>query len=308
MRADICKILGISYPILMGGMTLITDSKLVSAVSEADGLGILAAGDISSYNDIDNIQNEIQKIKKLTEKPFGVNIAMNSKITDDLISLVCEEKVSVVTTGAGNPSSYIQKLKSEGIKVIPVVPNKKIALKMESAGADMIIAEGMESGGFIGKISSNVLLPEVTQSVKIPVIAAGGYATGSGMASAFALGASGIQMGTRFMVCKECNLPESYKQAIIKAEAEDAIVVRAKLENNIFHRCLKNSEVEKLETYKEQYDSKTYNEIFRELRKSKVILGMGQSAGLIDKEYSASEIINNIMQEFRQCIKELILL
>ncbi|MBQ8824739.1 MAG: nitronate monooxygenase, partial [Ruminococcus sp.] len=257
--------------------------------------------------DIDNIKNEIQKIKKLTEKPFGVNIAMNSEIKDDLISLVCEEKVPVVTTGAGNPSAYIPKLKSEGIKVIPVVPIRKIALKMESAGADMIIAEGMESGGFIGKISSNVLIPEVTQAVKIPVIAAGGYATGSGMASAFALGASGIQMGTRFMVCKECKLPEVYKQAIIRAGAEDAVVVSAKLDDSVFHRCLRNSEVEEFKKYKNNYDSKSYDEMFYKLCRSKMILGMGQSAGLIDKEYSAYEIIHSIMKEFRQCTKELTL-
>lgn len=160
MKSDICEILGIKYPILMGGMTLVCDSDLVSAVSNAGGLGIFATGDKAQKGGIERIKNEIKRIKTLTDKPFGVNIAMTSPIAQEIIDTVCEEKVAMVTTGAGSPAPFMDQLKASGVKVVPVVPTQRAAVKMEAAGADMIIAEGFESGGFIGQVSTMVLIPK----------------------------------------------------------------------------------------------------------------------------------------------------
>lgn len=184
----------------MGGMTLVSESTLVSAVSNAGGLGIFATGDKAQKGGIERIRNEVQRIKALTDKPFGVNIAMTSPIAQEIVDIVCQEKVAMVTTGAGSPAPFMKQFKDAGVVVAPVVPSLKAALKMEEAGADILIAEGTESGGFIGKISTMVLVPQVVDAVKVPVIAAGGFADGRGLAAAYALGACGIQMGTRFMV------------------------------------------------------------------------------------------------------------
>jgi enoyl-[acyl-carrier protein] reductase II len=313
MRADICKILGIKYPILMGGMTLVTGSELVSAVSNAGGLGIFATGDKAQKGGIERIRKGIRDIKTITDKPFGVNIAMTSPIAQDIIDVVCEEKVSMITTGAGSPAPYIQQLKSAGVKVVPVVPSKEAALKMEAAGADMLVAEGTESGGFIGKVSTMVLVPQVTAAVDIPVIAAGGFADGRGLVAAFALGACGIQMGTRFMVCKECILPAVYKEAIIAARATDAVVEGSHIAKAVPHRSIKTPAAEEIIAY--ELSAGATVEHFRELfdagrvevtgKLDKAVLGMGQVAGLIDRESSAADIINNIMNDFYIIKKEL---
>jgi enoyl-[acyl-carrier protein] reductase II len=297
----------------MGAMTLVTDGAFVSAVSNAGGLGIFATGDKAQKGGIERIRDEIQIIKSLTDKPFGVNIAMTSPIVQEIIDLVCKEKIAIITTGAGSPAPYMQQLKSAGVKVVPVVPSREAALKMEAAGADMLVAEGTESGGFIGKVSTMVLVPQVTAAVKIPVIAAGGFADGRGLASAFALGASGIQMGTRFMVCKECGLPDVYKEAVIAAKATDAVVEGSHIAKAIPHRSLKTPATDTIIAY-ELSEGATI-ERFRELfdagrvevtgNLDKAVLGMGQVAGLIDKELTAAEIMQSIMREFRAVIKEL---
>ncbi len=313
MAADICKILGIEYPIFMGAMTLVSESSLVAAVSNAGGLGIFATGDAAQKGGIEWARAEIRKIKEMTDKPFGVNVALFMKNVPEIIDAVCEEGVKVITTGGGNPAPYMEQLKAAGVKVIPVVPTVKAAIKMEEMGADMVVAEGMESGGFIGKVATSVLLPQVTAAVKIPVIAAGGFATGRGLAAAKALGASGIQMGTRFMVCKECTLPDVYKQAIIAQGPADAIVEGANMPKAAPHRSMRTPAAEEVIAYElsEGANLKDYNQKFFAGRVEttgnfeKAILGMGQVAGLINEELSAAEIMESIMKEYQATIEEL---
>lgn len=310
---NICKILGIKYPIIMGGMTLVSDSKLVAAVSNAGGLGIFATGDKAQKGGIERIRQEIKAIKSMTDKPFGVNVAMFMPNVPEIIDAVCEEGVAMITTGGGNPAPYMEQLKAAGVKVVPVVPTVKAAIKMEQMGADMVVAEGTESGGFIGKVTTMVLVPQVTAAVKIPVIAAGGFATGRGLAAAKALGASGIQMGTRFMVCKECGLPDVYKQQIIHSTPTDAVVEGASMPKAVPHRSMRTPAAEEVIAYEvsPEADLKTYNEKFFAGRVEttgnidKAILGMGQVAGLIDEELSAAEIMESIMAEYNEVIKEM---
>ncbi len=313
MQANICEILGIKYPIFMGAMTLVSESSLVAAVSNAGGLGIFATGDAAQKGGIEWARSEIRKIKQLTDRPFGVNVALFMKNVPEIIDAVCEEGVPVITTGGGNPAPYMEQLKAAGVKVIPVVPTVKAAMKMESMGADMVVAEGTESGGFVGKIASSVLIPQVTEAVNIPVIAAGGFATGRGLAAARAMGASGIQMGTRFMVCKECTLPDVYKQKIIGSDASDAIVEGTNMPKAAPHRSMRTPAAEELIKYElsEGANLKDYNKLFFEGRVEttgnidKAILGMGQVAGLIKEELSAEEIIQEIMTEYRKVMEEL---
>jgi len=309
---NLCEVLGIKYPILMGGMTLISESNLVSAVSNAGGLGIFATGDKAQTGGIERIRDEVRRIKTLTDKPFGVNVAMISPIAQEIIDVVCEEGVSMVTTGAGSPAPYMKQLKEANVKVVPVVPTREAAVKMEAIGADMIIAEGTESGGYIGKISTMVLVPQVTAAVKIPVIAAGGFADGRGLAAAYALGAVGIQLGTRFMVCKECLLPDAYKQMIISQRANDTVVEGAYMSKVVPHRSMKTPAAEALVAYETspEANAKEYNEMFFSGRMEttgnidQAILGMGQVAGLIDSELTAAEIMENIMTGFRTTAKQ----
>lgn len=313
MRANLCKILGIQYPILMGGMTLITGSELVTAVSKAGGLGIFATGDAAQKGGIERIREEIRKIKAATDKPFGVNVAMISPIAQQIIDVVCEEKVSLITTGAGSPAPYMEQLKKAGVRVVPVVPTVEAALKMEAAGADMLVAEGGESGGYVGKVSTMVLVPQVTAAVKVPVLAAGGFADGRGLAAAFALGACGIQMGTRFMVCKESLLPAVYKNAVFAAKATDTLVEGSNMPKAVPHRSMKTPAAEALIAYElsEGANLQRYNEMFFAGRVEvtgnidKAVLGMGQVAGLIDTEESAAAIMKNMMAEFHAVTKEL---
>lgn len=313
MQADICKILGIKYPIFMGAMTLVSESSLVAAVSNAGGLGIFATGDAAQKGGIEWARAEIKKIKAMTDKPFGVNVALFMKNVPEIIDAVCEEGVSVITTGGGNPAPYMAQLKAAGVKVIPVVPTVKAAVKMEEMGADMVVAEGTESGGFIGKVTTTVLVPQVTAAVKIPVIAAGGFATGRGLAAARAMGASGIQMGTRFMVCKECTLPDVYKQAIIAQGPADAIVEGANMPKAAPHRSMRTPYAEEVIAYEytEGANLKEYQQKFFAGRVEttgnfeKAILGMGQCAGLIHEELSAEEIIQSIMKEYAEVMQEL---
>ena len=313
MRHNLCELLGIEYPIIMGGMTLISESSLVAAVSEAGGLGIFVTGDKAQEGGLQRIRDEIARIKTLTSKPFGVNVAISSPICKDIMNLVCEEHVALVTTGAGNPAPYIPQLKAAGVKVVPVIPSKKAAIKMEAAGVDMVVAEGMESGGFIGKETTIALVPQVTAAVKIPVIAAGGIADGRGMAAAFAMGACGIQMGTRFIVSKECKIPEAYKQAYIAAGAADAVVEGHHLAKVVPHRSLRTPAAEACIAY--ELTPGATPEKFREIffagrvevtgNVDKAILGMGQSAGLITSELSCAEIMQTITSDCKAILKEL---
>ena len=216
----ICKLLNIKYPIIQGGMAWVADSSLASAVSNAGGLGLIAGGNAPK----EIIKEEIRKCRELTDKPFGVNVMLLSPFADEIIDLIIEEKISVITTGAGNPAKHIDRLKEAGVKIIPVVPSIALAQRMEKLGADAIIVEGTEAGGHIGELTTMVLTPQVVDSVNIPVIAAGGIADGRGIVAAFALGAKGVQIGTRFICSDECNIHENYKNMVLKSKDRDAIV------------------------------------------------------------------------------------
>ncbi|MGL6105369.1 enoyl-[acyl-carrier-protein] reductase FabK [Romboutsia sp.] len=216
----ICQILSIQYPIIQGGMAWVADAYLASAVSNAGGLGLIAGGNAPK----EIIKKEIDKCRELTDKPFGVNVMLLSPYVDEIMELIIEEKIEVITTGAGNPAKYIDRLKKVGTKIIPVVPSIALAQRMEKLGADAVIVEGTEAGGHIGELTTMVLTPQVVDSVSIPVICAGGIADGRGVAAAFALGAKGVQVGTRFICSKECNIHENYKNMVLKSKDRDAIV------------------------------------------------------------------------------------
>ena len=220
MKTQITQLLGIQYPIFQGGMAWIAESTLAAAVSNAGGLGIIAGGSAP----IDYLREQIRRCKELTNKPFGVNIMLMSPNAEELAKLVIEEKVPVVTTGAGNPGKYMAAWKEAGVKVIPVVPSVALAVRMERAGADAVIAEGTESGGHIGENTTMCLVPQVVDAVEIPVIAAGGIAGGRGVAASFMLGAQGVQVGTRFLAAQECQIHPTYKELVVKAKDTDSIV------------------------------------------------------------------------------------
>jgi enoyl-[acyl-carrier protein] reductase II len=220
IKTRVTELLGIEYPIIQGGMAWVATHELAAAVSQAGGLGIIAAGNAPK----EVIRNEIREVKKLTNKPFGVNIMLLSPFVDEVVDTVLEEGVSVVTTGAGNPGKYLERFKEKNIKVIPVVPSVALAKRMEKEGVDAVIVEGTESGGHIGELTTFALVPQVVDAVNIPVIAAGGIADARGFVAAFALGAEGVQMGTRFVLSTEAKVHENYKNLLLKAKDRDAIV------------------------------------------------------------------------------------
>jgi enoyl-[acyl-carrier protein] reductase II len=220
MKSAITELLGIEYPIFQGGMAWIAESTLAAAVSNAGGLGIIAGGSAP----IDYLRDQIRRCKSLTDKPFGVNIMLMSPNAEELAQLVIDEKVPVVTTGAGNPGKFMAAWKEAGVKVVPVIPSVALAVRMERAGADAVIAEGTESGGHIGENTTMCLVPQVVDAVSIPVIAAGGIADGRGVAASFMLGAQGVQVGTRFLAAEECQIHPTYKELVVKAKDTDSIV------------------------------------------------------------------------------------
>ena len=220
MKSAITELLGIQYPIFQGGMAWIAESTLAAAVSNAGGLGIIAGGSAP----IDYLREQIRRCKSLTDKPFGVNIMLMSPNAEELAQLVIDEKVPVVTTGAGNPGKFMAAWKEAGVKVVPVVPSVALAVRMERAGADAVIAEGTESGGHIGENTTMCLVPQVADAVNIPVIAAGGIADGRGVAASFMLGAQGVQVGTRFLAAEECQIHPTYKELVVKAKDTDSVV------------------------------------------------------------------------------------
>lgn len=214
------KLLNIKYPIIQGGMAWISDAKLAAAVSNAGGAGIISTGGRTT----EYTREEIRKAKTLTDKPFGVNVMLMAPNKDEIVDVICEEKPAFVTLGAGNPVPYFEKLHSAGIKVVPVVPNIKLANRVEDKGADAMVVEGMEAGGHIGALTTLALMTQVIPEVKIPVVMAGGFADGRGLAAALTMGAAGVQMGTRFLVAEECPVHENMKQKLIEAIDTDTIV------------------------------------------------------------------------------------
>lgn len=220
MKTRITELLGCEYPIIQGGMAWVAEHTLAAAVSNAGGIGLIAGGSAP----IDYLRDQIRKCKEATDKPFGVNIMLMSPNAADLAQLCIDEGVAVVTTGAGNPGTYIPAWKEAGIKVIPVVPSVALAKRMERAGADAVVAEGTESGGHIGENTTMCLVPQVVDALEIPVIAAGGIADGRGMAAAFMLGAEGVQIGTRFLASDECQIHPTFKELVVKAKDTDSVV------------------------------------------------------------------------------------
>lgn len=242
----VCKILGTKYPIIQGGMAWVANAELASAVSNAGGLGIIAA----AATPPDILEQEIIKAKSLLEpgKPFGLNIMLMSPTADSALEVAAKHRVPVVTTGAGSPGKVLERLKPLGTTVIPVVASVTQARRVEKQGADAVVAEGMEAGGHIGELTSMVLTPQISQAVKIPVICAGGIVDGRGVVAAFALGAEGVQVGTRFVCCEECTVHANYKQAIIDARDRSTAITGQSLGHPV--RCLRNkltAEFEKLE-------------------------------------------------------------
>ena len=308
IKTDICDLLQIEYPILQGGMAWLGTAELAAAVSEAGGLGIIGAGHMPP----DIFRNEIHKLKERTSKPFGCNIMLMSPFVKEVMEVVVEERVPVITTGAGNPGVYIPALKEIGTKVIPVVASVLLAKRLLRGGIDAIIAEGTESGGHVGDITTMALIPQVVDAVDVPVIAAGGIADGRGMAAAFALGAQAVQMGTRFVLSEECIAHENYKNAVLKAKDRSTVMtglttghpVRI-IENQLAHKY-KNLEFsggskEELENLGAGTLRKAAIE--GDVKEGSVMIG--QIAGMLHDVKPCKEIITDIMTEAETVIKNL---
>lgn len=297
MKTRITEALGIEYPIIQGGMAWVAEHHLAAAVSEAGGLGLI--GGANAPGEV--VREEIRKARELTKKPFGVNVMLMSPHADDVAKVVVEEGVKVVTTGAGIPGKYMGMWKEAGIKVIPVVASVAQARLMEKGGADAVVAEGMESGGHIGEQTTMTLVPQVADAVSIPVIAAGGVGDGRGMAAAFMLGAEAVQIGTRFVVSKESIVHANYKERIIKAKDIDSTVTGRSHGHPV--RCLRNQmtrEYIKLEQEGKSFEELEYltlGTLRNAVMDGDVTNGTvmaGQIAGMITKEQSCKEIVEEI--------------
>lgn len=305
MKTAVTELLGIEYPVIQGGMAWVAEHSLASAVSEAGGLGIIAAANAPC----DYVREEIRKVKARTDKPFGVNIMLLSPHAEEIAKLVVEEQVPVVTTGAGNPSPYMKMWKEAGIKVMPVVASVALAKIMQRAGADAVIAEGCESGGHIGESTTMTLVPQVADAVSIPVIAAGGIGDGRGMAAAMILGASGVQMGTRFLVAEECVIHPNYKARVLKASDIDTAVTGRSTGHPV--RQLRNKmtkeylQKEKEGCSFEELELMTLGSLRRAVQEGDTQQGSmmsGQIAGLVKKEQSCREIIEEMIQQTEQLL------
>ncbi|MCI8356846.1 MAG: enoyl-[acyl-carrier-protein] reductase FabK [Lachnospiraceae bacterium] len=306
MKTKITELLGIEYPIIQGGMAWVAEYHLAAAVSEAGGLGIIGAGGAPASF----VREQIQKVKEITKKPFGVNIMLMNPEADQIAQVVVEEGVKVVTTGAGNPGKYMAMWKEAGIKVIPVVASVALAKMMERAGADAVVAEGMESGGHIGEATTMTLVPQVADAVTVPVIAAGGIADGRGFAAAMMLGAQAVQMGTRFVVASESIVHENYKQKVIAAKDIDTAVTGRSTGHPI--RCIRNKttreylKLEKEGATLEELEKLTLGGLRRAVLEGDVVEGSvmaGQIAGLVKKEQTCAEIIQEIMTQGEKLLK-----
>ena len=297
MYSNLCQLLNIKYPIIQGAMAWISDASLVSAVSNAGGLGVLATGHLNG----EQCKKEIDRLQTMTKNPFAVNIMLLSEYAEEIVDAVIEKKVPVVTTGAGSPGKYMKRFQEAGIKVLPVVSSVALAKRMEKEGADAVIAEGMESGGHVGKTTTMSLIPQVVDAVRIPVVAAGGIADGRGMAAAFMLGACGVQIGTRFLVAKECTVHENYKKRIVKANDIDTTVtgqstnhpvrvIRNKLTRRYDALEKANASIEELEAIGKGALKLAVKD--GDMENGSVM--SGQIAGLVKQEETCADIIQDI--------------
>lgn len=308
LNSSICKLLNIQYPILQGGMAWIGTSELASAVSNAGGLGLIGAGHMPP----DALRNEIRKTKSFTNKPFGVNIMLMSPFVKEVMAVVIDERVPVVTTGAGNPGEYIPALKEIGSKVIPVVASVALAKRLARTGVDAVIAEGMESGGHIGEITTMALLPQIVDAVDIPVIAAGGIGDSRGIVAAFAMGAQGVQMGSRFVLSRECIAHENYKKAVLKAKDRSTVVTGISTGHPV--RVLSNkltreyTEKEKGGATVEELEQLGAGKLQLATHKGDVDNGsvmIGQISGLLLDIKSVEEIMQGLVQGIPNAMKNI---
>ena len=300
MKTRITELLGIEYPIIQGGMAWVAESHLAAAVSADGGLGLIGGANAPA----EVIRNYIREVKAVTDKPFGVNVMLMSPYADEVAKVVVEEGVKVVTTGAGNPEKYMEMWKAAGIKVIPVVASVALAKRMERYGADAVVAEGTESGGHIGEATTMTLVPQVVDAVSIPVIAAGGIGDGRGIAAAFMLGAEAVQMGTRFLVAKECIVHQNYKDRVLKAKDIDSTVTGRSHGHPV--RCLRNQmtrEYVKLENEGKSFEELEYltlGTLRKAVQEGDVAHGTvmaGQIAGMVSKEQTCKEMIDEMMAQ-----------
>lgn len=300
IRSEICDMLKIRYPVFQGGMAWIADGALAAAVSNGGGLGIIAAGNAPA----DHVREQVRAARAMTEKPIGVNIMLLSPFADEVAEVAAEERVEVVTTGAGNPSRYMKMWQEAGIKVIPVVASVAMAKLMTRLGASALIAEGGESGGHVGELTTMVLVPQICDATSLPVIAAGGIADGRGAAAAFMLGACGVQMGTRFLSATECNIHPAYKEKILKAGDLCTMVTGKRLGHPV--RSLRTPFARNYS--KAEYGGMPDDELealatgalrlaVQEGDFEKGCFLSGQIASMVNKEQPAAEIIKEVMEE-----------
>lgn len=305
MRTRVTDLLGIDFPILQGGMAWTATWELAAAVSNAGGFGIIGAGHMPT----EVLREQIRSAKAATDRPFGVNLMLLTPHIDDLVEMVLSEGVSAVTTGAGNPGKYMDDLKGKGIKVLPIAPSIPLARRLESIGADAVIGEGMEAGGHIGDLTTMVLTPQLVDALDIPVIAAGGIADGRGMAAAFALGAEGVQIGTRFMCATECTIHPDVKQRILKAKDRDTVVTGYSTGHPV--RVLKNKLTRQFEDLDranrpDELEKLGEGRLARAMREGDCDMGSlmaGQCSALVTEEQPAAEIIAEIASEASEAVR-----
>lgn len=305
MSTRFCELVGVQYPVIQGAMARISDGHLAGAVSEAGGIGIIAGMNVPT----DILREQIRIAKSITNKPFGVNVMLMADNAEEVAKLVIEEGVKVVTTGAGSPGKFMAAWKEAGVVVIPVVPSVAIAKMMVRAGADAVVAEGTESGGHVGELTTMALVPQVVDAVgdKVPVLAAGGIADGRGICAAYMLGADGVQMGTRFLSAKECNIHPNYKAKILAAKDIDTVVTGKHTGHPV--RVLKNKlartmiELEKRGAAPEEYEQYGVGALRKAVEEGDMDYGSvmsGQIAGLVNKEQTCKEIIEEIFTEAKE--------
>lgn len=306
VKSPICDLLGIRYPVFQGGMAWISDGKLAAAVSNGGGLGIIASGNAPG----DYVREQIKTASSLTDRPFGVNIMLMSPFADEVAQVVAEEKVAVVTTGAGNPAKYMDAWKAAGIKVIPVVASVAMAKLMTRVGASALIAEGGESGGHVGELTTMVLVPQVCDATDLPVIAAGGIADGRGVAAAFMLGACGVQMGTRFLSAFECNIHPTYKEKILKANDLATMVTGKRLGHPVrslrtpFARDYAKAEFSGISDEElEKMGTGALRLAVQDGDAQKGCFLAGQIASVVNHEQPAADIVREVMEEAEPILK-----
>ncbi|MDO4317835.1 MAG: enoyl-[acyl-carrier-protein] reductase FabK [Lachnospiraceae bacterium] len=306
MKTEITNLLGVSYPILQGGMAWVAEHKLASAVSEAGGFGIIGAGGAPAAW----VEEQIWLARKRTDKPFGVNLMLMNPEAEQIAEVIAKERVSAVTTGAGSPEKYMERWKSMGVKVIPVVASVALAKRMERAGADAVVAEGTESGGHIGELTTMALVPQVCDAVQIPVIAAGGIADGRGIAAALMLGAKAVQMGTRFITTVESTVHKNYKERVLRAKDIDSKVTGRGTGHPV--RCLRNQMTNRY--LRREAEGASFEELEQltlgGLRRAVVEGDMeggsimaGQIAGLVHEELTCRELLEKLMRETREALR-----